>query len=258
MPSPFPGMNPYLEQPDVWHDFHQGFVTAIRNSLTPQIRPKYITKIDDNIYLHELDSDGRRLLGRPDVMVLDAGRISESPAVTLVADLPKARGFVLPAVDRITEPFIEIRDTQHRDLIAVIELLSPTNKAEGPDRIQYLSKRHALITSNVHFIEIDLLRGYKRMPIEGLTQCDYCVMVCRSHLRPQVDLWPIGLRESLPRIPVPLRGEDPDAVINLQSLLHDQYDAAGYADYIYTGSPRPAVLEDEQDWVAERISMAAD
>ena len=50
-------MNPYLEdleQPGIWHDFHQAYITAIRNALTPQIRPEYIAKIDDHIYIHEL------------------------------------------------------------------------------------------------------------------------------------------------------------------------------------------------------------
>ncbi len=255
MPSPFPGMNPYLEQPDVWHDFQQGFVTAIRNALTPQIRPKYIAKIDDNIYLHELDNASRRLLGRPDVMILEPDKPGKSPATNMVADLPKAQGIVLPAVDRIDEPFIEIRDAQYRDLITVIELLSPTNKAEGPDRTQYLSKRHALIASNVNYVEIDLLRGYSRMPMQGLAKCDYCVMVSRCHLRPRVDLWPIGLRETLPRIPVPLRREDSDAVVDLQTLLNDVFDAAGYADYIYSGSPRPSIADADRSWLAEQLGQ---
>ena len=189
-------------------------------------------------------------------MLLDSGKPSIATAAVLDSDLPKSQGIVLPAVDRIEEPFIEIRDAQFRDLVTVIELLSPTNKAEGPDRIQYLTKRHLLISSNVNYVEIDLLRGYKRMPIEPLAPCDYCIMVCRRHLRPNVDLWPIGLRETLPRIPIPLNREDPDAVIDLQRLLHELYDAAGYADYIYSGSPRPAVPKDDQNWAADIIDNA--
>ena len=257
MPSPFPGMNPYLEQVDVWHDFHQGLITAIRNSLTPQIRPKYITKIDDNVYLHELDADSRRLLGRPYVMVLNLGKPSSKTVSVLPSDLPTAQGVVLPAVDRIEEPFIEIRDAKFRELVTVIELLSPTNKAEGPDRIQYLAKRHMLISNNVNYVEIDLLSGYERMPTQGLGACDYNVMVCRSYLRPGVDLWPIGLRDTLPRIPIPLKREDPDAVVDLQKLLHELYEAAGYADYIYSGSPRPAISDDDRAWVADIVTSAS-
>ena len=253
MPSPFPGMNPYLEQMDVWHDFHQRFVTRLGDAISLQVRPKYITKIDDNVYLHELDADSRRLLGRPDVMLMNSGKPSITTNAVLASDLPKSQGIVLPAIDRIEEPYIEIRDAQFRELVTVIELLSPTNKAEGPDRIQYLSKRHLLISRNVNYVEIDLLRGHKRMPIEGLEACDYCIMVCRSHRRPGVDLWPIGLRESLPRIPIPLNHEDPDAVIDLQKLLHELYDAAGYSDYIYSGSPRPAIPMDDQIWVADIV-----
>jgi Protein of unknown function (DUF4058) len=42
MPSPFPGMNPYLEHADVWQDFHQSFIPLLRRLLAEQVRPKYL------------------------------------------------------------------------------------------------------------------------------------------------------------------------------------------------------------------------
>ena len=113
--------------------------------------------------------------------------------------------------------FVEIRDRQGRDLVTVIELLSPTNKRPGPDREQYLAKRRQLLASGVHLVEIDLLRGHPRLPLDDLPPCDYYVMVSRAEERPQAGLWPLGLRDPLPPIPVPLRAADPDASLDLQA-----------------------------------------
>lgn len=254
MPSPFPGMNPYLEQKDVWHDFHQRFVARIGDAVAALIRPNYVTKIDENIYLHELSADQRLLLGRPDVAILEGDRSVNVAATTSASTQPRIKGVLLPTVDRITESFIEIRDTEYRELVTVIELLSPTNKRQGSDREQYLSKRGILISSNVNFVEIDLLRGDARMPVEGLCDCHYCVMVCRSYRRPEVELWPMELHEPLPKIPIPLKQEHADAVIDLQALLHEQYEAAGYADYIYTGQPRPPLSASDSVWAKSILS----
>ena len=252
MPSPFPGMNPWLEQPDVWHDFHQRFVTRIGDELSRRVRPGYHTKIDDNVYVHELPEEQRYLLGRPDVAIVE-GRLSGVAVASRPATrtIPPAIGKLLPTKDRLTESFIEIRDSTYRDLITVIEVLSPTNKNNGPDREQYIAKRKILLGSSVHLVEIDLLRGGAQMPIEGLAQCDYAILVSRSYERPKVELWPLKLRQTLPLIPVPLKPEDPDAILDLQQLLHETFDAAGYADYIYQGKPRPPLHPEDESWAAE-------
>ncbi len=88
--------------------------------------------------------------------------------------------------------------------MTVIELLSPTNKYAGPDREQYLVKRRELLASPVHFVEIDLLRGGPRMPMQDLPECDYCVLVSRVETRLDAGLWPIRLRE-----PIRLRQPSP-------------------------------------------------
>lgn len=259
MPSPFPGMNPYLEQPDVWHDFHQRFIARMGDEVACGIRPAYVTKVDENVYIHELDSDQRLLLGRPDVAVLEgAGEDAGPRGLVATASQALTIGKLLPTTDRIGESFIEIRDAQDRDLITVIELLSPTNKRPGTDREHYLAKRRLLLSGNVHLVEIDLLRGNSRMPIDGLSDCHYCVMVSRSYQRPHVELWPLGLRDSLPIIPIPLKREDPDASLNLQQLLHEQYDAAGYDDYIYRGTPRPPLFSADAKWADEVLRQRAE
>jgi hypothetical protein len=241
-------MNPYLEQPGVWHDFHQALILAIRNAITPQIRPGYVAKIEDHIYIHELASEERYLLGRSDVSVVKSGeRVPVATAHTIVAP---AYGRILPNVDQIHESYIEIRDRESQELTTVIEILSPTNKASGSDREQYLGKRNVILAGNTHLVEIDLLRGGDRMPVEDLPASDYLVMVSRSYERPRVELWPVSLRERLPTIPIPLRHGDRDATINLQQLLHEQYDAAGYDDYVYRGHPQPPLPDAQVEWAA--------
>jgi hypothetical protein len=253
MSFPFPGMNPYLEQPDVWHDFHYSIVLAIRSTLTPLIRPAYLAKIDENVYVHELSAEERVLLGRPDVAVLARHDSGEKGAQIVINPAP-TQGHLQPATDVLREPFIEIRDARSRELITAIEVLSPTNKGIGPDRDQYLAKRKRIIASAVHMVEIDLLRGGPRMPVDDLPQCDYAVMVSRSFQRPRVDLWPIRLRERLPEIPIPLRHGDVEASIDLQAHIEQVYEAAGYEDYVYSGTPQPLLHPEDAAWAAAQIA----
>lgn len=85
MPSPFPGMNPYLEKDTVWDDFHQQFNTRVANELTAQLRPRYIVKLEDQLYVHEKPPRRRRLLGRGDAVVKSAR--SSPPTPTAIAAL---------------------------------------------------------------------------------------------------------------------------------------------------------------------------
>ena len=118
-------------------------------------------------------------------------------------------------------------------------MLSPSNKNPGPDREQYLSKRRRLLAASVHLVELDLLRGGPRLPIDDLPECDYYVLVSRMEERPHVGLWPIGIRDPLPKMPIPLRDPDPDAHVDLKAVLDRVYDAAGYFAYLYEGTPQP-------------------
>jgi hypothetical protein len=244
-------MDPFLERASAFHDFHERFVPRIADALTPSLRPKYITRVDENVYVHELSCDERVLLGRPDVFVLerDAARQAVATSAKMVAP---AYGQVPPATDQLREAFVKILDRETQELVAVIELLSPTNKNTGPDRMQYLAKRNGLLSSSVHFVEIDLLRAGPRMPIDDLPPCDYCIMVSRSEERPRVELWPVGLRERLPEIPIPLQFGDPDARLDLQLLLNHQYEAAGYEDYIYDSPLLPPLSPDDAVWAEQR------
>jgi hypothetical protein len=249
MPSPFPGMNPYLEQDDAWHDFHERFCPLVAELLTAQVRPNYIVKIDEHVYIHELSEEVRRLVGRSDVQLARSENAVEPRAGMAVLEAPfQVR---LPDVDVERLSRVEVRDRHSRQLVTVIELLSPSNKQPGPDREQYLVKRGQFQSSPVRFVEIDLLRGGPRLPLERLPECDYYALVSRVETRPEADLWPVGLRERLPRIPIPLRPPHPDAHLDLQEILNHIYDAAGYEDYIYDGEPQPRLESSDATWAEQ-------
>jgi Protein of unknown function (DUF4058) len=224
MPSPFPGMNPYFEQEAFWPDFHQAFCSHLREVLVPQVRPEFFVRLEEHLYIHELTVNERRLVGRN--------------------------------IDEERSSFLEVRDSKDRSLVAVIELLSPSNKKPGPDREAFLAKRRQLLASSVHYVEIDLLRGGPRMPIDGLPDCDYCVLVSRYEERPEVGTWAIRLREPLPVVHVPLRAPRAHAQIDLQAALHHLYDAAGYQDFIYSGRPSPRLHPQDDAWATQTLKEA--
>lgn len=252
MPSPFPGMNPYLEQEDVWHNFHEQLMPHLLEVLVPQVRPGYIVKLDEHVYIHELPAEERWFLGRADIGVTRTGTSTGAQPAGGLLEAP-AYGRIPPAVDIVRQSFVEIRDRRNREVVTVIELLSPSNKNNGSDREQYLAKRRQLCSGSVHLVEIDLLRGGPRMPIEDLPDCDYYAMVNRREDRPRVALWPVRLRERLPVLPIPLRTPDPAARLDLQELLHHVYDAGGYEDYIFTGTPRPPLHPDDAAWAQQFV-----
>jgi hypothetical protein len=253
MPSPFPGMDPYLEQNDASHDFHERFIPLAATLLGGQLRPRYIVKIDEHVYVHEMAAPSRRFVGRADISVRRGSRKgARRPARGAATGLLEAPLTVrLPAVDRERLSFVEIRDRRNRELVTIVELLSPANKQAGPDREQYLAKRMEVLNGPVHLVEIDLLRGGTPMPAVGRPKCSYSVLVSRAERRLDAEFWPISLRERLPIIPVPVRAPDPDARLDLQAVLDRIYDDAGYADYIYEEAPRPRLGKIDADWARQ-------
>ena len=249
MPSPFPGMNPYLEQASVWEDFHQAFATEIRGELAALVRPHFIVKLEETVFIHEPSYEERRKpLGKPDVSILEP-----TQRRSIAVAEPRTNS-IAPIIARIPDTEIErhsqiaILDRKSRQLVTMIEVLSPSNKRHGPDREQYLMKRSVLLCSPASIVEIDLLRGGPRLPLENLPACDYCVTVSRAQTRPDVEVWPIQLRERLPIVGIPLKGEFADVPLDLQTLLHRVYDIAGYEDYIYETEPEPPLNEQDRVW----------
>lgn len=252
MPSPFPGMNPWLEQDDVWEDFHSRYLPAIAAQLSHGVGTSYFVKIEQQLYIHESSAEERALLGRADVGIAQV-RPSQSAQASAGTISAPTYAVIPPVPETTRHSWIEIRDKRHRSIVTVIELLSPSNKRPGPDRAAYFAKRHQLLNSETHFIEIDFLRGGPRMPLEDLPKCDYYVMVSRAQDRPRVGLWPIKLREVLPEMPVPLLAGDKPIMVNLQAALNDVYDQSTYQNYIYEGKPQPPLNPDDLNWATQLL-----
>lgn len=252
MPSPFPGMDPYIEGQE-WEDFHFRFINAIADRLAPGLRPRYFARVEKRVYLeHTQDGEPRRV--RPDLAIgMRPGAPRPQPgAGTATAPPP----FEIPQLvpEEIEEPFLEIRTVDGHEVIAVVEVLSPTNKRAGSDgRREYLVKREAVMRGSAHLIELDLLRGGERVPMaKPLPPLDYYALVSRAERRPVAEIWPTRLRGPFPEIPVPLAGDDPALTLDLQAVFNTVYERAGY-DYSldYTRGTVPPLNSQDLAWVQE-------
>lgn len=257
MPSPFPGMNPYLEQHGVWRDFHDTFLPMVRKALSPQVSPHFIVRIEEDIYVTEAGEESPTLSGRADVAIAQSAKKKQSSERSVALLEPPEKIQLAAIVETERNIYLEIRDRHDRDLVAVIELLSPSNKRFGKDRSSYLVKRERLLASDVHFIEIDLLREGPRMDYGFEPDCDYCVLVCRADEWPEAGFWRIALRDPLPVIPIPLRPPLAEVRLDLQAILHATYDDAFYKDSIYEAEPSLPLSPADAAWARKVAGLPA-
>lgn len=247
MPSPFPGMDPYLENPEIWPEVHSRLIVAIADSLAPTLHPHYYAAIEKRTYLNTPDDS--ILIGIPDVAVT-----SQPPEFKIesgtTTTLPQAEIVTLPLPEEVTERYLEIRDSTTSAVITAIEILSPKNKRTGEGRTAYLRKRQQVLTTQTHLVEIDLLRGQTPMPLGTQIQTDYRILVSRSNTRPRAELYGFSLQQPLPTFYLPLKSGDTEPEINLNTILDDIYDRAGYGFRIdYQKPVKPALNQTHQQWV---------
>ncbi len=227
MPSPFPGMDPYLEGP-LWTTLHFTFSAEIVRQLAPRLRPRYLVFPVER-FVMEMPESISISAGPtcPDIGVARRDRFSSGGgAAVAVAPAPLEINTLMPTpVPHVT---IEIRDAAKRQLVTIIEILSPTNKRDE-GRQEYLAKRRRILLSSAHLLEIDLLREGERLPMQQpLPPVPYFVFLSRTERRPLTEIWPIRLNESLPTISVPLLPGDADAPLDLQAAFTATYDLIGY------------------------------
>lgn len=257
MPSPFPGMDPYLEDPALWPDVHFGLIASIRRRLQPQLAPRYYAHLGERLYIEDV----RHAL-YPDVTVLRAPAPAppERRGGTLVADEP----VILPFSLQHREPFLEIRATSSHEVVTVIEVISPANKSSGGrGRDEYRQKQDRVMASQANLVELDLLRRGAPVvmapPVELVTlkQYDYVVSVNRAAARDQAEVYAFTLRERLPRVRIPLRSPDPDVVLDLPAVLAECYEEGLYALRVdYRNPPGISLSPGDAPW-AEGLLQAA-
>lgn len=254
MPSPFPGMDPWLEG-HRWIGFHNQLVPEIGRQLTPQITPRYYAETTERILYADPGDIAISAPMYPDVAVHEAATDTklESSASAIAAPV-ELRTLMQ---EEIPHYAVEIRDVEQRRLVTSIEVFSPANKPGREDH-KYLRKRQRLLASTAHILEIDLHRAGRRVPmIDDLPAADYFVFLSRAEKRPIIQVWPIDLHDPLPKVSVPLLPGDEDAILDLQAAFTTVYDSLAYRNSLNYSAPPPVPLDEEDAaWTEECLRKA--
>jgi hypothetical protein len=240
-------MDPYLETPDLWPDMHHRPISEIQGTLNPLLRPHYVARVEPRVYISDEDDPGREVI-IPDLRVEQGAKQPKRPAGVAVAE-----PILIPLLldDEIEEARLEIRHRESNALVTIVEVLSPTNKIRGSrGRASFMEKRREALASEVHWVEIDLLRGgdpsVTRPP---LRPCDYRVLGSRAGDRLRAKYWPVSVRQALPTIGIPLRGRDPDVPLDLNAVLRAAYDHGAYDLSVdYHKEPDPPLSAEDAAW----------
>jgi uncharacterized protein DUF4058 len=257
VPSPFPGMDPFLENSALWPGVHIPLIVYSADALQPVLMPRYYVEIGERVYLE----DPREVL-YPYATIHRRLRVPVPVDATtaLLPDEPT----VLVVEPRQRETFLEIRAAGSQEVVTIIELISPANKhASGHGRQEYRAKQDEVLGSSTHLVEIDLLRRGASVvvapPGELLTlpRFDYVACVSRASDRRFVEVYAVSLRERLPRVAVPLRDPDPDVVLDLPSIFDRCYDNGAYAARVDYNQPPPDPFRTDDDPWADTLLREA-
>jgi hypothetical protein len=250
-------MDPYLEG-YMWADVHHALATQFRRQLVPLVRPDYAVRIEVSIYNDRVPAHELGIM-YPDVEIIrpqpPANRLIRETAGALTI-APAPLSIPLTIMTQVRQASVQIRDVASNQLVTSIEILSPSNKRE-PGMTAYLLKRDELRLAEVHLLEIDLLRRGKRAwPPESLPDSAYLATLIRArHI--QAEVWPIGLRERMPVLPVPLRHPHTDVPLDIQAALGAIYDEADYPLTLDYGQPppEPPLSEEDAAWATTCIEQ---
>lgn len=255
MPSPFPGMDPYLEESSIWPGQHHRLISATAELLQQPLQARgYFADIGERIWLVEPQ---REIY--PDVAVMPAVRrspVRDDRGTVAIADEPVR---VRRDLVEVSEGFVEIYELLGRRLITAIEFISPTNKSTRAGRSMYRRKQRETRRAGVSLVEVDFIRRGRRIVdvpdvvVKSLKRCDYLVNVVR-HPPDDYEIYPVRLRDSLPKIRVPLKAGEEDVVLDLQAAFDRAYDAGPYSVRIDYLSPcEPPLTEDDSVWADELL-----
>lgn len=272
MSSPFPGMDPYLEDPAIWPDFHNSLADKIRDALNRDLPDPYYAQLESRSEVGLNEEPHHRVIV-PDISVRRPKSPLISPAVGTAVAEPRAKlaesWEVIIEYDTTEVSFVEIRDSrQGHEVVTLIEIVSPSNKRPGLDRDRFLQKRSEILGSHTSLIEIDLLRtGDRSWTRPTVTHeifmldpsPDYLVAVNRAWQRGgptlKVQVFPIALEAILPVIGVPLREQIPEVTLDLQFVFQTVYDTGPYrrGAVNYAQPPQPPLDGNRAAWAAQRV-----
>lgn len=249
--SPFPGMDPYLEEPALWPGVHSRLINMLSDMLTEQVIPHFVVRIEERVYITDATPQERQAIV-PDLHLLRTPLPAQGTEPTALITPPLI-------LERMSEPvildrYLTIRDARSREVVTTIEILSPFNKTPGSQgATAFRRKRDAVMQSPTHWIEIDLLRSGER-PTEVAGLGAYYTLLKRGD-QDRIEVWPISLRDLLPTIAVPLTPDFPDLPLNLQTALEQVYRRGAFAlDLDYSRpAPSPALNAADAQWAAMLI-----
>ena len=257
MPSPFPGMDPYQEDPAYWSGFHARFIVHLRGALTRVLPAGYYADVEQHVWLEGESPDDREPFAVPDAFVAHHGGASAAAAV---ATAPNTEVTLPKPAKRRGPKFVRIADQPGNRVVTVIEVLSPSNKDAGDDRDNYLRKRDDYLLSGTNLVEIDLLRDGERVPFgrPKPPPADYYTLICRADRFPRASVWAATVRDPLPVLPVPLKPEHGEVSLALRDCLDRAYDDGGYERRIdYAAPPAVPLRRPDAEWAAEFLKKHA-
>ncbi|HVL14677.1 MAG TPA: DUF4058 family protein [Gemmata sp.] len=223
MPSPFPGMDPYLEQPKLWPAFQHQLLACLYQILLPGLVDRYRARVGTRSY------------------------VSEMPLFTSVVR------------DEFSEEYVEIRSRADNRLVTLLEVVSPANKTTPAGRQAYLDKRKEAVLQKAAVVEIDLvMQGKPTLTYsrDGLPEFDHAVSVTRANAPDRYEIYTATIQKRLPKFKLPLAADDRDSLLDLQAAFARAYDLGGFASSIdYAAPPPPDVpLADAQAaWVNDML-----
>jgi hypothetical protein len=265
-------MDPYLEAPDLWPDFHDRFASHLSAVLNVRLPAPYYARLEMRPEVGILG--GGEVVHRivPDVAVAEGpSRFAGSAGAAVLdearTEISRSLEIEVPS-DPLRHHMVEIRDGKRgHELVTLIEIVSPANKRPGDDRKDYEDKQREIAGSTTSLIEIDLLRGgsaivgdmFLRDALERMSpRPDYVVVVSRAWRRRRkagFQYFPFTVRETLPCIPVPLREGETEVPLDLQFVLRQAYDSGPYVRGAvdYALAPSPPLADEHRAWAEQLI-----
>ncbi len=256
MPSPFPGIDPFVEAQGRWTDFHPRLIFMICDELNDHLPGDYLAQIGERLDVMGWSADRPRA-AYPDVMISRRPTIGPRPendAATAVADWGPSAIPLLEVEEEVEVRYtwVEVLRLPEQKLVTSIEVLSPANKS-GAGRLDYLMKFDRLWRADVNLVEIDLLLGGQRLNLaRPHPPGDYCVTIARAGNRPICEVSAWSVRQAPPTVPIPLQAPDPDVPLGMARLVQRAYERGRYERALdYSKALELPLHEEDRQWVEE-------
>lgn len=257
MPSPFPGMDPFLES-HYFGSLHTNMITFTQESIQSRLPDGYFAATGERVWI-----DTSRRWVEPDVELRRTARKKRNGGEVSAASVATLSRPVIVTIphDEHKEHYLNIykkREGKKR-LVCSVEILSPANKTPGEKGQKlYRRKQRELLERNVHLVEIDLLRAGNHTTAVALDWAeektgvfDYHVCVRRFNRFEDFEVYPILMQQRLPTAAIPLLPADGDIDVDLQAIFQRAYDVGPFQRAIDYGADKiePPLTKAQDEWM---------